>query len=328
MSAIDNQYNSAFNANNYLVGSGDELDKDAFLMLMVTQFQYQDPLNPSEDTEFVAQLAEFTALEQMMNLNESMDGLVEASGKELTVGAASFIGLDVSARGYGVSVTNGEASTVFYAHDVDIASGAVNIFDSNNQMVASVPIGATSSGVHEFNWDGVLADGSKAKDGVYTISLSAIDDSGNVVVTDTQVTGTVDGVSTYNGEQFLHLTDGRLVSLAEVREILKPQETTTVEPEEETPAVDPTEGGMAFTVENGAVPALYYTLGEASAATTIKIYDSEKNEIASITGATAAGEHEYNWAGTGTDGDYIVTITAVDANNDAIEVELSDVKSE
>lgn len=49
-----------------------ELDKDAFLKLLVTQLQYQDPLSPMDNTQFIAQTAQFTALEQMQNLNTTM----------------------------------------------------------------------------------------------------------------------------------------------------------------------------------------------------------------------------------------------------------------
>ena len=52
--------------------SNDELDKNAFLMLLITQMKYQDPLNPVEDKEFIAQMAQFSALEQMQNLNQTM----------------------------------------------------------------------------------------------------------------------------------------------------------------------------------------------------------------------------------------------------------------
>ena len=48
------------------------LDKDAFLKLLVTQLQNQDPLSPMEDREFIAQMAQFSSLEQMQNLNDTM----------------------------------------------------------------------------------------------------------------------------------------------------------------------------------------------------------------------------------------------------------------
>ncbi len=327
--AIANSYNSAFNPTEHLAGQGDELDKDAFLMLMVTQFQYQDPLNPSEDTEFVAQLAQFSSLEQMQNMNSSMEGLVEASNKQLTVGAASFIGLDVSAQGYGLSVSGGESTTMFYAHDTDVASGSVNIFDSNSQMVATIPLNATTAGVHEFNWDGKLANGATAADGVYTVSLSLLDADGEPVVSDVQVTGTVDGVSTYNGEQYLRMTDGRVVSLAQVREILQPEATPSVDSSEDTDAdtaVDPTEGGTDISVSGGVVPSLYYTIDEDITESTITIYNSDKEEVASVSGSVAKGEHEFSWAGNGSDGDYTVKMSAEDSDGYTVDIELRTTK--
>ena len=51
--------------------TGGNLDKDAFLKLLVTQLQYQDPLNPTDDKQFIAQMAQFSSLEQMQNLNKA-----------------------------------------------------------------------------------------------------------------------------------------------------------------------------------------------------------------------------------------------------------------
>lgn len=57
------------------VGKKNDLDKDAFLRLLTTQLANQDPLNPMEDREFIAQLAQFSSLEQMQNLNKNVENL-------------------------------------------------------------------------------------------------------------------------------------------------------------------------------------------------------------------------------------------------------------
>lgn len=93
--------------------AGSSLDKDDFLLLLVTQMKYQDPLSPTDNTEYVAQLAQFSELEQMQNLNQttvntSAYGLV---GKEVYIETASSTGTVSSTQGtveY-VSMQNGKA---------------------------------------------------------------------------------------------------------------------------------------------------------------------------------------------------------------------------
>ena len=54
-----------------------QLDKDDFLKLLVTELQHQDPTNPMQDREFIAQMAQFSSMEQMMNMNKSMESIVD-----------------------------------------------------------------------------------------------------------------------------------------------------------------------------------------------------------------------------------------------------------
>jgi flagellar basal-body rod modification protein FlgD len=75
------------NASSLLAGTGSgALDKNAFLNLLVTQMQYQDPMKPMEDAQFIAQLAQFSALEQMQQVNsnlslmQQMEAVSQASG--------------------------------------------------------------------------------------------------------------------------------------------------------------------------------------------------------------------------------------------------------
>ena len=62
---------------NYARQVNSELGKDAFLRLLTTQLSHQDPLNPTDDKEFLSQMASFSSLEQMQNLNTSFAGLDE-----------------------------------------------------------------------------------------------------------------------------------------------------------------------------------------------------------------------------------------------------------
>lgn len=81
--------------------AGGALDKDAFLQLLVAQMQYQDPLEPTDNTEYISQLATFSSLEEMQNLNQSM---TEGSAYNL-VGKHVF-----------VKVTNDKTGETFYDH--------------------------------------------------------------------------------------------------------------------------------------------------------------------------------------------------------------------
>jgi flagellar basal-body rod modification protein FlgD len=73
------------------------LDKDAFLNLLVTQLRYQDPMNPTDDKEFIAQMAQFTSLEQMQNMNKNLESSSAFSmiGKEVKAKMVNESTLDV-----------------------------------------------------------------------------------------------------------------------------------------------------------------------------------------------------------------------------------------
>ena len=98
------------------------LGKDAFLQLLVAQMKYQDPLNPNTDTEFVAQLAQFSSLEQMQNLSQT----------SLNSQAFSLVGKEVVVRVQGDG--NGEVSYIQGAVDyVTVKNGEAKL-SINDQM--------------------------------------------------------------------------------------------------------------------------------------------------------------------------------------------------
>ncbi|MCT1398609.1 flagellar hook capping protein [Paenibacillus sp. LC231] len=72
-------------------GNGQELGKDQFLSILITQLRHQDPLQPMQDREFIAQMAQFTSLEQLMNINTQLTAMSQSLGA-----ASSLIGKQIS----------------------------------------------------------------------------------------------------------------------------------------------------------------------------------------------------------------------------------------
>ena len=228
-SAIEGNYADAGGGTSLTSGAGnDELDKDAFLKLLITQFQHQDPLNPMEDKEFIAQLAQFSALEQSMALNDSMGKLIVSTDYQTTISITSYIGKEVTGRGLGVSKKEGDISLIKYGAGEAVSDCYVNIVDAAGQVVSTVQLGARAAGIHEFNWDGKSSNGSDAADGVYTAAFSGKNEAGEPVFIDTSVSGRVTGTSFYNGEYFLRMSDGRSMSLGNVVEVVEPTEKVVV----------------------------------------------------------------------------------------------------
>ncbi len=228
MSAVSSTGSAVSSAITTQTGSS-TLDREAFMLLLVTQFQYQDPLNPMEDKEFIAQLAQFSSLEQMMNMNESMTSLTAATKSQEMVNATSYIGKTVDVSGSTISKeTNAttEETTVSrlrYAIGQNSVKGQLNIFDSSNNMVNSIALPAQSAGTHEYIWDGTVFGGAEAADGVYRIVPTFYNADGDTIIDyDTVVDGVVSGVINDGGVAYLALSDGRTTPLSEVRRVSVP----------------------------------------------------------------------------------------------------------
>jgi flagellar basal-body rod modification protein FlgD len=109
-----------------------ELDRDAFLQLLVYQLQNQDPLNPTDNGEMIAQLAQFSALEQMNNLNESFTTVSESMDRLNFVSASALVGRTVSGTALDGNTIQGTVERVY--------------MDSDNSvylMVGTTPIALT-----------------------------------------------------------------------------------------------------------------------------------------------------------------------------------------
>lgn len=97
------KYNSSTYTNSRTPSS--ELDKDDFLKLLTTQLKNQDPMNPMEDTQFISQMAQFSSLEQMLNIQNKVDDVAKALSGNSSTQAMMYLGTTVTAK-------NGQGDTV------------------------------------------------------------------------------------------------------------------------------------------------------------------------------------------------------------------------
>lgn len=199
-------------------------DMNTFLTLLTTQLKNQDPLSPMDSTEFTNQLVQFAQVEQQIAQNEKLDSLITQGSANEAAMAVQYIGMNVEAESSKAPLQDG-AARFAYGIKSDAKSVGIMISDSAGKTVFTTS-GKTTAGVHDFNWDGKDASGNKLEDGVYSISVTALDKDGASIDTWTTVFGTVDGVTNQSGETILAM--GKLgVKLSDVLSVTpKPTKTT------------------------------------------------------------------------------------------------------
>ncbi|WP_291302522.1 flagellar hook assembly protein FlgD [Desulfovibrio sp. MES5] len=265
LNQTNNEFNTALSKQ-----KGSNLDKDSFMLLLVTQFKYQDPLNPMEDKEFIAQMAQFSSLEQLMNLNTSMESLTTATNNQQMINATSYIGKQVTISGNSIGKTTDETTkettiTRFrYSPADNTVGGTITVRDGDNNAVYVEELSAKNKGTtYEFLWNGKNTDGTVAGDGVYTVNLVLRDSNGDAVLSDQVVDAKVTGVVTDSGVVYLGLEGGQLMPLANVRQVMLPATTTA------TDSSDPsTSTGTTTDTDNSTATAKNAVASSAAAIST------------------------------------------------------------
>lgn len=146
----------------------EELGKNQFLDLMIAQMNNQDPLDPAKNEDFIAQLAQFSTVEGIENMNKSMAGMAAAMQSSLAVQASSLVGRSVMVpSNQAVLGANGLSGSV----DVPQTSGNVvmEISGVNGELVRNIELGPRSAGSLRFGWDGQTDSGDYAQQGLYRV---------------------------------------------------------------------------------------------------------------------------------------------------------------
>lgn len=176
-----------------------ELGQDDFLRLLVTQLKNQDPLKPVENAQFIAELAQFSQLEQSAKQVKLLEQNIAAQAASLQFSMLPLVGRDVRFNGAVVQL-NKESVPMQFSLNQDAASVGLTVLDEADRAIRTVALGPQRAGEHTVNWDGRDQNGNSAAPGTYKFAVSALDARGERISAATTSTMKVMGVRLLDGQ--------------------------------------------------------------------------------------------------------------------------------
>ena len=198
-----------------------QLDKDAFMKLMLAQMKHQDPTNPMQSHEMAAQLAQFTSLEQLNNINTTLESMKQSQAPTASYQALNFIGKRVSGDASKITRAPGDTK-----HDVnfqllgDAAKVKLTIKDPDGNTVRKLEFANLKKGDNSIQWNGLTEEGTASRPGEYRITIEASSNTGGKVFAKTEFDGKITGVN-YTGQGPVLLVGTQTIKLQDVRKIVE-----------------------------------------------------------------------------------------------------------
>lgn len=198
-----------------------ELGRDEFLKLLVAKLENQDPLEPANDTEFISELATFSSLEQLIDVNANLEALAGAQDQLINAQTLNLIGKRALVEsGNDMRIKNGQADQLVYIIPRQAAEAELKIVDENGETVKTFELETTPNGRVTIAWDGKNDEGELLPDGDYRLDVNVVDGDGNQMTIGLFSSLRIDGVNFIGGDIGLVSGDRELPfeQILEIRE--------------------------------------------------------------------------------------------------------------
>ena len=202
---------------------GGVMGKDSFMKLLVTQLSNQDPMAPSDPTEFVSQLAQFTSLEQLVGVNEGLNILALTQAAATSAQMVAYVGKEVTIDDSALHVTGDEERVgISFELPERATSLEITVRDESGEVVRTLDLGGHMAGPVHSSFEPTDDQGQPLPPGTYHYEVTATNADGEPIDVREQSTGFVESVVFENGYPELMLADGRRVPLGQVLKVSTP----------------------------------------------------------------------------------------------------------
>lgn len=177
-------------------------DYTMFLKLLTSQMTNQDPLNPMDTSQYTQQLVQYSQVEQTIQQSGTLKQILERLSNQDMIQASSLIGRTVNYSGATSGLSADQPANWNLSTDRAATTLTATI---TNAAGKTVDVRTLDPGSKSFSWDGTLANGSRAADGLYTLSLEAKDSNSENIATKVNGFGLVQAVSMVNNAMMLSI---------------------------------------------------------------------------------------------------------------------------
>ncbi len=194
------------------------LGKDDFLKLLIAQLSAQDPFDPMGAQDFSAQLAQFTALEQMTNVNSNLEILQKLQTASQNTSSLNLIGKTVESYGNAFRHSANSSETLSYSLASDAESVRIDIFDITGSQIDMVRIDNQTQGKNNASWDGFDKQGNPLPAGTYSFTVKAENQAGALIAVDTFSSGLVSDVVFGEDETYV-IVNGKELPISTIKRV-------------------------------------------------------------------------------------------------------------
>ncbi len=190
-----------------------------FLKLMTAQLQNQDPFSPVDNTQMVAQMAQFSSVAGISQMNTTLTGIASKLGATSTSDALSYVGKTVLTQGSTAYARTSGGIAGAVELDGAASDVTVSINDASGNTLKTLSLGAQPAGTATYDWDGTTDAGAAAGNGPFTVSVNA-QNSGTAITSRSLVWASVSSVSLpTGGTPTLNVTGLGSVDVSAVRQV-------------------------------------------------------------------------------------------------------------